>query len=165
VHFDGQPFDSVPIMYDIYKQQLIIKDLEANFLILSNDRVSSFSVGEWNFRKLLVDVDLPSYMDSGFYQLLYNGQIKYIVYRKKSRQEQVRDMKIIPYYENKDRYYVQKEGEYWPIDSKKSLYALFPTYKKALKKFVRQNKLKFSKDIKENSMIELIRYYDEISQP
>lgn len=163
VYFDGQQFDSIPMMYDINKQQLIIRDLEANFLILSSEFVNSFSFDHRFFRRLVAGVDLPASMETKFYQILYNGPSHFIVYRKKNRQEEIKDMQVIQYYEIKDDYYVKKGNDYWLVSSKKSLYSLFPTYKKELRKYVRQQKLDFSSTTREQSMIELIKYYDEIA--
>lgn len=159
--YDGQQFDSIPMMYDIHKDQLVIRDLENNFLLLIVDRLASFNMYGHYFRRLVSREDIPGFMNTGFYDIRYDGQTKFIVQRKKDRQEKVADLKVIPLYEIKDSYYIFRHNNYWPVKSKKSVLALFPEHARELKRIVRKEGISYRKN-REQAILEMVKYYDEI---
>lgn len=163
VIYDGQQFDSLSLMYDIHKDQLIIKDLHNNFLLLVVERVQAFDINQHHFKRMIPGENLPTNMSTGFYDILYDGNTKFIIRRKKDRQEKIVDMKIIPLYESKDNYYIFRHNTYWPVRKRKSVLALFPEHGRELRRLVRRKGISYRKN-REQAIVEMVRYFDEISK-
>ncbi len=163
VFFDGQQFDSVALLYDIHKEEVVLKDLHNNFMLLPVERVKSFDINQHHFERLISGDDIPSYMKTGFYDVLYNGNSRVMVHRKKDRQEKIADMKIIPIYEIKDSYYIFRHNTYWSVRTKKSVLTLFPGYEREMKRGLRKQKIRYRKN-RELAITEMVKHYDEISK-
>lgn len=163
VLYDGQQFDSIHLMYDILKDELIIRDLDKNFMLLPVERVQSFAYNQHYFERLVSGIEIPSYMKTGFYDMLYNGNVKLIIQRRKNRQEKIIDMKLVTEYEPLDSYYIFRHNTYWPVKKKKSVLALFPEHARELKKAARKLKIPYRKN-REQVILEMVKHYDEISK-
>ena len=64
----------------------------------------------------------------------------------------------------KDRFYVQKEGTFEEVKTKRSVLSLFPDQAKALRKYIRTNSLKFKDESREAAITKVVRQYDELTR-
>lgn len=163
VRYDGQQFDSIPMLYDIFRDELVIRHFNGDHVLLQTVKVDSFTIENHHFARLESGKDINPQMRSGFYDILYNGKSRTIVRRTKSRQEKIVDKKVIAYYPEKNFYYVWKDGRYNGVNSRKSALALFPEHKRELRRVLRENKIKFRKN-REMAITRMVATYDALAR-
>lgn len=164
VRYDGQQFDSIAMMYDIVKDELVIKHFNGDHILLQPEKVDFFWLEQHNFQRLESGKDINEQMRTGFYDILYNGKTRTIMRRTKQRQEKIVDKTVIPLFPPKDFFYILKEGRYYSVHSKKSVFALFSAYKKELRRVLRESKIRYRKN-REAAITRIVARYDELAKP
>ncbi|MFN8348978.1 MAG: hypothetical protein U0X91_28520 [Spirosomataceae bacterium] len=165
VLYDSQSFEAVPMLYDIVKDKVVIKYQNRSGLIqLQSERVARFSYLNHRFIRLerneAAGVDIPT----GFYDLLYDGKLQVLARRVKQRQEQIENNRVNVYFLPKNFYYIKKDGVYHPIPSKKAALSLLEEQKKALKKHLRDQGIKYRK-ARESAIVQMATKYDQLLHP
>lgn len=163
VLYDGQQFDSIPMLYDLFKDEVVIRHFNGDHILLQTVKVDSFIVDNHYFARLEAGKDINSQMRTGFYDVIYAGKSRTIMRRTKQRQEKIVDKRVIAYYPEKNFFYVLKDGRYHSIHSKKSALALFPEYKRELRRVLRENKIKYRKN-RELAITKMVATYDELAK-
>ena len=165
VFYDGQLFESVPMMYDIVKDKVVIKYQSRSGLIqLQSERVARFSYNNHRFIRIERNEEAGINIPTGFYELLYDGKLQVLARRVKQRQEQIENNKVNVYFLPKNFYYIKKDGVYHSIPSKKAALDLLGDQKKALKKHLRDQRIKYRK-ARENAIVQMATKYDQLLHP
>ena len=161
--YDDQRFDSIPMLYDIFKDELIIKHFNGDHLLLQSEKIDYFYVDNHTFVRQEAGKDINPQMRTGFYDLIYNGKSRTIVRRIKQRQEKIVDKRVIALFPQKNTYYVKKGDQYYNVSSKKSAFNLFPEYKRELRKVLKDERIKFRKN-KEVAIVKMVEAYDKLAK-
>ncbi|WP_229206852.1 hypothetical protein [Dyadobacter crusticola] len=164
VHYDNQQFDSIPMLYDIFKDELVIKHFNGDHLLLQSEKVDFFLLNHHNFVRLEAGKDIEPQMRTGFYDVIYNGKSRTIARRAKQRQEKIVDKKVISLYPQKNFFYVLKDGKYHSAQTKKAVLNLFPEHKKELRKVLRDGRISFRKQ-KDLAIAKMVAVHDELAKP
>jgi hypothetical protein len=164
IMYDGQRFDSIPLLYDIFKDELVIKHFNGDHILLQSEKVDYFNVDNHNFQRLEAGKDINEQMHTGFYDVLYNGKSRTIVRRVKSRQEKIVDKMVVALYPQKNLFYVKKGDRYYGVNTKKATLNLFPEYKRELRRVLKDEKIKFRKN-REVAIVRIVDTYDKIAKP
>ncbi|TLV00601.1 hypothetical protein [Dyadobacter luticola] len=164
VYYDGQKFDSIPMLYDIFKDELVIKHFNGDHILMQSEKVDYFMLDNHHFARLEAGKDINEQMRTGFYDILYDGKTRTIIRRTKSRQEKIVDKRVIALYPEKNFFYIFNDGEYHAVHSKKSVFNLFPDQKKELRKVLRDEKIKFRKN-REVAIAKIVARHDELAKP
>lgn len=146
VIFEGQRFDSIPMIYDIVKDELVIRHLNGDPMILPSEKVEAFSNNGQVFKWFESGKGIESQMRTGFYNIFYEGPSRLLIRRSKVRQEKIVDKRVISIFPQKDFYYVRKGNQYHFVRTKKSVLNLFPEHKRAMRKVLRDENIKFRSD-------------------
>ncbi|MCF0071999.1 hypothetical protein LZD49_16085 [Dyadobacter sp. CY261] len=163
VLYDGQQFDSIPMLYDIFHDEVVIRHFNGDHVLLQSVKVDSFIVDNHHFARLDAGKDINPQMRTGFYDIVYGGKSRTIVRRTKSRQEKIVDKRVIAYYPEKNFFYVFKGDRYYSVHTKKSALELFPEHKRELRRVLRENKIKFRKN-RELAIVKMVATYDELAK-
>jgi hypothetical protein len=163
VMYDGQRFDSIPMLYDIFKDELVIKHFMGDHLLLQSEKVSYFILDQHHFARLEAGKEIDPQMRTGFYDIVYNGKSRMIVRRTKSRQEKIIEKRVTALYLAKNFYYVFKDDRFHGVQSKKAVYNLFPEHKKELRKVLRDEKIRFRKN-RELAIARMVAKHDELAR-
>ncbi len=165
ISYDGQSFDSIPMLYDIVKDKVIIKYVTRSGLIqLQSERVKEFSYINHRFIRIEENKEAGIELSTGFYDLLYDGKTPVLARRMKQRQEQIENNRVNVYFLEKTFFYIKKDGIYHPIHSKRAALNLFDDQKKVLKKHLRDQRIKYRK-AKEKAIVQLATKYDQLLRP
>ncbi|MCE7061749.1 hypothetical protein [Dyadobacter sp. CY343] len=164
VRYDEQQFDSIPMIYDIFRDELVIKHFNGDHLLLQSEKVDFFMLGDHNFVRMEAGNDINPQMRTGFYDIIYDGQSRTIARRAKQRQEKIVDKRVIALYPQKSYFYVFKDGKYHATQTKKAVLNLFPEHKKELRKALRDGKLSFRKQ-KDAAIAKMVSTHDELAKP
>ncbi|WP_353722134.1 hypothetical protein [Dyadobacter sp. 676] len=163
VLYDGQQFDSIPMLYDIFRDEVVIRHFNGDHVLLQTVKVDSFIIDNHHFARLEAGKDINPQMRTGFYDIIYGGKSRTLVRRTKSRQEKIVEKKVIAYYPEKNFFYVFKDGRYHPVHTKKSALELFPDRKRELRRVLRENKIKFRKN-REMAIAKMVETYDQLAR-
>lgn len=163
VLYDGQQFDSIPLLYDLFKDELVIRHFNGDHVLLQTVKVDSFIIDNHRFARLESGKDINPQMRTGFYDVVYDGKSRTIVRRTKQRQEKIVDKRVIAYFPEKNFFYVFKDGRYHSVHTKKSTLALFEDRKRELRRVLRENKIKFRKN-RELAIVTVVETYDNLAK-
>ncbi|MEZ4900343.1 MAG: hypothetical protein R2822_00490 [Spirosomataceae bacterium] len=162
IEYDGQRFEEVPMLYDIFKDQVVIQYKGHPGLIqLQSERVRAFSYIDHHFIRIESDRTAGVNLSTGFYDILYDGKTQVLARRTKLRQEQIEGDKVKVSFSSKDVFYIKKEGKYYSANTKNGVLSVFEDQKKALKKYLREQRLNYRKNT-EVALVKLATYYDQI---
>jgi len=165
IEYDGQRFDSIPMLYDIFKDQVVIQYRGHPGLIqLQSERVKTFSYINRHFVRIETNEMEDINLNTGFYDVLYDGKVQVLARRTKLRQEQIEGNKIKVSFTAKNTFYIKKDGQYYPTNTKNGALGVFEDQKKTLKKYLREQRINYRKDT-ENALVKLSTYYDQLARP
>jgi hypothetical protein len=158
VMYENHSYEDVPLLYDITIDRLITENFyNSNEMVLVYEKLSHFKIGNSFFVKL-DDKSLPK---PGFYEVLYNGPSRVLSKRIKVMREELSMQQINTFFDEKDRFYIFKNGAYLQVRNKSSVRKVFEDRKAGLKEFLRTNKSLFKIDFGEAVKL-TAAYYDTL---
>jgi hypothetical protein len=165
VVYDGQLFRSIPMLYDVFKDQLAVRYTRGfGQVALQMEKVSSFSFSGHTFIRIVANQPGAAGLRTGFYDVLYEGKTRMLSRRVKERMQQINETKIRTLFPPRDAFYLLKDGEYHSVHSRASVLTYLADQKKPLKKHLRQNNLSFRNN-REEAIKALATHYDQLAQP
>ena len=165
VFYDGQLFSEVPLLYDIFKDQLAVRYTRGvGSVALQTEKIRSFTLAGHTFVRIIAGQPEAYGLRTGFYDVLYEGKTRLLSRRVKERLQHITDTKIVIQFPPRDVFYLLKDGQYRAVHSKASVLSLLEDQKKPLKKYSRQNKLSFREN-REEAIKALATHYDQLTQP
>ena len=163
VVYDGLEFPGVNMLYDIYKDELVIQHFHRLMLTLHNVKVKAFSFGGNKFIRYIHDSTQKGSPSRGFYQELYSGKTTLLAKRVKILEETVTDVleqKFVP----KNFYYIQKNNTWYAVKSYKELRkGILKEKSKEIRQYLRKNKIKYRKE-RERALILSLQQFDALTQ-
>lgn len=164
VFYDGYLYTNVSMMYDIYKDEVVIL-IYNNFMRISliSEKVRDFNLLDQHFIYVKNDPANSNSLSTGFYNELYSGKIQVLLKKTKSIQNSTDYTgNIIPYFSPAKDYYLFKNGKYYTVNSQGAFLNVFGDHKKEIKQFIRTNNIKFKK-APEKAMTAIAAYYDHLT--
>jgi len=154
VLYNGNRYAAVALLYNIFTDEVILENYNGGSMtLLIAERVQSFSLGDRTFIRL--DNEL---VKTGFYEILYDGDIKVYAKRIKEFSETISSAEIVRTFNEKVKYFILRDGRYYPVKSKGSVFDLFKDHKKELARYMRDTNLSFKKN-REHTLVKLTEYY------
>lgn len=158
VFYDGELYESIPLLYDLSTDKLIIENANGRPLQLISEKIKYFILDGHTHVYLPEDKIIK-----GFYDLLYNGEIKIYARRKKTLQKNISGTELEIKFKETVRYYLSKNENYILIRNKKDVLSALLDQKTELKRFVRENHLRFKSNL-EVALTRMAQFYDQISK-
>lgn len=159
VCFDGLLYTDVSMKYDIVHDILIVDHAHLPFPVkLESARIHHFSLLDHYFIRL--QADTLNNISTGFYDLLYDGETRFLVKRIKILKDEIEDRKVRHWFEEADQYYIHKDNVFHRVKSKRSVKKVFYEHKKDIRKLLKSNKIKFRKQ-REKAIHRIVMYYDQ----
>lgn len=140
VTYNNQVFNNIPLIYDLYEDQLIIKVEKqngvANQFVLLKEKIEAFSIGNSKFVKI-TEVNSVDNQGSMFLQLLTSNNAVNLCKKNLKKMSKVLKNSSLSYkfLEQKPEYYIMMDMVVYPLKKKKDLITLFPEFKKELSKY------------------------------
>jgi hypothetical protein len=157
--YDGLLFENVNMQYDLVKDEVVIQHFDVFFkLVLISEKVSEFNLLGHHYKRLVKDPTNKLPGATGFYDFLHEGKITLIVKRTKRIEETVTD-KINRKVTAKDFFYIISDGTWRPVNSQKSLLAVFGNRAKEVRQAMRKSGLKYRRN-REASITRAVKFYD-----
>jgi hypothetical protein len=157
----GKTFQNLKLRYDIYRDELLTPGVPGGVLQLNKEMVDSFTLifqaETYQFIKLPGD-SLRG--PSGYCNLLYNGEhALYARYIKKIG-KLADEGKYDKFYQVTSLY-VLNNSSFYPVNSRKDLEKISGNKRAEVRNFIRNNKLKISKD-NPAGFVHVLRYLDTL---
>ncbi|WP_347156382.1 hypothetical protein [Pontibacter chitinilyticus] len=164
IYYDGAWFRQTPLLYDVVKDEVVtIHNSSGKKITLITAKVDTFLLHGHLFVRYAADstaqASLPK---AGFYDVLYNKDVRFLVRRSKNIQERATQGGMEGEFRNGDKLYLWKDGAYYQVSSKKSVLNVLKDKKKQLRKYASAHHLKFGKQ-REGTILALTQYYDSLS--
>jgi hypothetical protein len=157
VHYDGFYYENIPLMYDIFKDQLISETYYSHSMMnLVKERITGFTLGPKTFVALK-----DSSMASGFYQVLYKGKVTAYARHIKTFREIIASQEINHEFDEKTRYYILKDGQYHSVKSRGSALKIFGEDRRELSQAMNKTKIRFKQN-KEQYIVRLAEAYENL---
>jgi hypothetical protein len=140
VNLRGKLYTGLWLKYDIHDQHVEVEYQTVggadNQVILVNDRVNSFTIGNQYFERMKLE-DGPA----RFYQVLVGAAMTWYIHWEKKLVPMSGDSRFIEEYTSPKRsYLLELDGSIYPFSNKKSFVRLFPkSIQKDMKKLIRNN--------------------------
>lgn len=160
VFYDGMPYREVLMLYDIVKDELIVQHFNKVFYIqLVQSKVDEFDILGRKFLHLGKDSTQKANVKNGFYELLYNGNIKLYARRIKTIQEYIPDMQVERRVFSNNRYFIFKDGAYHEVFNQSSVLKVLADKKNMLRQALRKQRIRFRKQ-REAAMKLMLQQYE-----
>ncbi|HTN06788.1 hypothetical protein [Agriterribacter sp.] len=164
VYYNRMVYPDVPMLFDIIKDEIIIQHYNKVFLVqLIHNAIDSFYMQGHYFLHLGRDSVAEGNIQEGFYDRVYDGEIKLFVKRNKFIRESIPDMQVERTAYQKDRYFLFKDNRYHNIYTESSVLKLLKDKRAALKQGLRNSKIKFRKN-REYAMKVMAAQYDALNR-
>ena len=162
VWYDGEFFENVPLLYDLLNDVLVTEHYPSGHPIqLVREKLRDFSIGGHHFEFIENNSVGNSLPRTGFYEVLYDGETKVVAARQKFMREIVQSLQVEVEYEEKNRYFVLRNGIFFPVKSKGSMLKLMDDRRQQLKKLLKQKAISFP-DNRELAIKSLAEFYDDL---
>lgn len=162
VYYDGQLFENAALLYDIQKDVLVTEYIHnGGMMQLISEKVKYFTFHGHQFIRIAPAREYAG-VEPGYYELLYDGNVKVYSKHKKVFQERIVSQHFEREFDYKVRVYIFKDGQYFSVDKKSGVLSVFGDKKQALRALLKKNKVRFGKD-KVNGIVAAARLYDSIN--
>lgn len=143
VKYAGEVYTNIPMWYDLELDQAITAYPHGNKVQLLRDKVEYFKIDGHTF----VYLDNKK-VTTGFYDLLYDGKMKFYVRKVKVPLLKVSSNGGDPrrVFELRTKYFLLKNGVFHTVKSKRSVMAFMKDKKKELKRALRGKNFAFNRD-------------------
>ena len=166
IYYDGAKFDDVPMLYDIYKDEVAV--FFYNHILrfsLVKSKLGWFNLLGHHFININADTLVSNQvLKSGIYDQLYNGKSQIIA--KLSKDIQVTPSSTLgseSYFDTKKTaYFIKFKGKFYAFSSQNSLIEILKDRKKQLQQFIKSGNLKYRAN-PEDVMVKIAAYYDQIN--
>jgi len=158
--YSGQRYENVTAQYDIVHDKLVIDHPYSHFSIqLVTEKLGGFTIGGHTFVYLKSDSAQNSAPQEGFYDLLYDGNVKLYARRKKETNSVIEAPLVKTEFMDKSQFFVYKNGTYFAVKNKSSILKVFKDRKGPLRKYLKKNKFNFQTN-RDAALTASARFYD-----
>jgi len=158
VLYDGTWYHNLSLMYDIYKDEIVLKHPNSIPIRLFSERIQEFRLDDQNFARLQPDKD--NVLRNTFYHFLAEGKVSVFASRQKKIEENIVDNTLERSFITGDQFYALKDGKYYVVNSQKQLLSLLKDKRQSITQHLRKQKLKYKKE-KERTIVEIAKFYNQ----
>lgn len=159
--YKGQFYPKVSMLYDLAAEEVVVKNSGVLFRVkLYKDKVDHFSLLNHHFVNIGPAEAQGTPLVPGFYDRLYNGNVKLFVKRKKTVKESIVNMAQLREFVQKNLYFIEKGGEFYPVKSKGAVLKVLKDQKKEIRRHLKKNKIWFKKN-PEEAILTMVEFYDQ----
>lgn len=163
VTLNGQIFNNLYLMYDIYNDELLLSIESKPIIIMNKEMVDSFSLVFENRYYQMINAGTDSSGTlRGYVNVLYNGPSALYIKYTKVIQPLAVDGKYDLFYQE-HRIYVRKGTEIVDVSGKRKLLTLLEDKKKEIRDYLKSMKIKIKRK-DPRTFIPVLKYYDSIRE-
>ncbi|RIY10011.1 hypothetical protein D0T11_10710 [Hymenobacter rubripertinctus] len=167
VHYNGHLFQQTRLKYDALLDQVVLAQNTSPLLVrLVDEKLTYFTINNHYFIRILADSSAKNTLATGYYEVLLRDKpISVLARRAKKIQKNIANQTVIIEYLADEKLFARKDGRYYPIRSKRSVYNLFKDHISEVRIYMRKNKLKLKKKSFESDFLALSNFYNSLLLP
>jgi len=146
----------------LYIDELVIISPTNYNLVLNNEHFDFAEIYGYHIFYFYPD-GLKGCPPAGNYILLYSGETLLLEKPTNTLQQKDENNRIIYYFSLSTNFYLQKNGTYFKIKSRRTLLKSLETHRKELKRFIRANELRYRRDA-EKMVLQMVKEYDKLNR-
>jgi hypothetical protein len=161
VLYDDILYKNILLQYDNLKDVVIAND-NGYLIQLNNQKITEFTLTGHRFVRREKKDTSNSVVTTGFYEVLYNGNI--IILKKtikNIREDLSNGHDIERTIASSDYYFIQAKSAIYPIKNIKDLALILSDKKKEIQQWIKKNKPDFRMQ-KENVLLQIVAYYEQV---
>ncbi len=162
VTYDDILFEKVLLQYDEIREVVIMQDSSRRIQLL-NPRISSFTLFGNEFIHIIKDSTTKPLVRSGFYAILYKGNVSLLKKEEKLIREEVSRDAVLRFIDVNRYYYIKKDSVYYPVKNKNSILDIFADRKSDIRQFINKNKLSYRRN-RDEMLAKTTAYYDQLNK-
>lgn len=140
--YGNEAYFQVPLKYDVYDDVLLARNpatQPANITALDTDKISSFTIGNFNFIRISKSTDKGEEL-TGFFEVLFDHSD--VVLMKKHRKKMFKKTENGVFYEFKDNpwYLIANKDVFLRLKNENSLIEVFPESREFIKEYIRSKR-------------------------
>ncbi|MGA0557031.1 hypothetical protein ACO2Q8_10295 [Larkinella sp. VNQ87] len=164
ITYDGVVYDNIRLLYDLVDDVVVVPHSDSVYRVqLQGIKVNRFSTPNHTVVRIVSDSIRNVGLRTGFYDQLYDGRSRVLARRVKTIRTELAQNAVKEEYLSNTSYYVGKNGRFYPVKSKRSVLTLLADQKKALRRYLRENRIKFARN-RETAIVNLTKQYDALSR-
>jgi hypothetical protein len=162
IFYDGSFYTSIPMLYDIVKQELIIdrpgKDVPMQ---LVSEKIKYFSQGGHKFQNMPTVIGKEEVSTSTIYEIILDGDVGVLAKRIKNIKKGMRP-EDPSFFGEEDEFFIRNNKTLYPVSNKNDVLQAFSNKKAQVKSFIRKNSFKFKKKI-EQELVATTTFYVKLN--
>lgn len=160
--YDGILYEDVPLCFDLSREEVVV-DLENGFKIkLNHDKIGKFSLFGHTFIPIKTGELNNSRISPGMFDLLWEGETLVVAKRTKKLTNHIENNVSVSKFEQENKYFIKKNNSFYRVKSKRSVLKLFKDKKKDIRKLLKNNQIKYSRD-PERGIIKIVEFSEQLS--
>ncbi len=164
--YGGQFYDSIYLKFDIFNDVVLVEYFSDKgltmTLMLHSPMISSFTLQGHGFVRIETDSAAP--IKTGFYDQLFVGSnLSLYARRQKEIVRTSGSNTLKDDFVQKDKYFLLKDGIYYPVNKRGSVVHVLEDHKKEVKHFMKSNRLYYRTE-KDRDLTVVARYYESLFQ-
>lgn len=157
ITYDGMFYDKVPMLYDIYREEVVILHFSGLKISLLSEKTKEFNFRNHIFKRIVYDSLAKSSVPTGFYDIVYQGDFTMMIRRSKTYEEKVADI-VSREFKDNDKYYFFRNGAYRSFRGQHGLLSVFKDHAGAVRRYLRKRQITF-RFTPELAIVEASKYY------
>lgn len=163
IYHAGILYNDVSMKYDLVGNVPVIFHNDLTYPIkLAPESTPWFRINGHRFERLVKETEESPVPETGYYDIIIDDEISFLVKRQRSILEETENLQVRRWYENRNDYYLKKDGEFHEIKARRHLLNVLDDRRKEVKKFLKQNDLKVRKQ-REEAIRRAVEYYNSLS--
>ena len=160
VYYNDNWYEHLLLQFDISSEQIVIYDYSKNNLIaLQNERIPEFKIDGHSFFRMDSSASL-SY--KGYYEQLSSGSVTLWAKRFKKMELSAKAEDNSAKYKEYDFYYIQKNKEFYSVNTRQSLEHILADKGAEIKKYIKQGNIDFKHHF-EDAILKIVSYYNQLT--
>lgn len=160
--YDGISYTDVQLFYDELNDNIVMKNYNDTAIILLRQKTAAFDILGHHFVNLQIASSAATLKDSGFYDVLYNSNVKLFAKRAKTIVQKISISNSESFFNEKNFYYIQMDNKLYAVRDKNSVLDVLKDKKSAVSKFLHQSHIKFKRNA-EAAIIKMVAFYDSLN--
>ena len=158
--YESDLYTSIPVLFDLSSEKVLTENpFNGEVMELASSKIERFEIHGHTFVRLNRNPTFESEMTDGFYELLYQGNLKLYAKRKKNFQERPKANIMYAEFDEKNKYFLFNGRQYYRVTGKSSFIKAMGGKKKIPGGSVRKSKT-YAVNKTEDTLIYLTELYD-----
>lgn len=166
IYIYGQVFFDIEMKLDIYNDFLVLNHQNSeNFgqaIVVSNSSLKGVNFSDKYFLNISAELADSLQIKEGYYEQVYHDKSTVLIKHRKTIKSEVKfGTELYEEFVSDIKYYLICDGKASIINSRKALMKALSKHNKNIKRYIKDNRVKYTQQKLEN-IIKIVRYYDSL---